>query len=35
MKTWYPEVLEVDLPTRDLVDRRWKEYGISGPAGAP
>ncbi|MCE9634997.1 MAG: UbiD family decarboxylase [Planctomycetes bacterium] len=28
MKPWYPEVLEVDAPTRDLVDRRWKEYGI-------
>lgn len=28
MKPWYPEVMEVDAPTRDLVDRRWKEYGI-------
>jgi hypothetical protein len=24
----YPAVLEVDRPTRELVDRRWKEYGI-------
>jgi 4-hydroxybenzoate decarboxylase subunit C len=29
MKPWYPEVMEVDSPTRDLVDRRWAEYGIS------
>jgi UbiD family decarboxylase len=28
MKPWYPPVLEVDEPTRDLVDRRWPEYGI-------
>jgi hypothetical protein len=28
MKTWYPPVLEVDEPTRTLVDRRWAEYGI-------
>jgi UbiD family decarboxylase len=28
MKPWYPEVLEVDAATRDLVDRRWNEYGI-------
>jgi 3-polyprenyl-4-hydroxybenzoate decarboxylase len=28
MKPWYPEVMEVDEPTRDLVDRRWNEYGI-------
>jgi UbiD family decarboxylase len=32
MKPWYPEVLEADAPTRDLVDRRWKEYGIPLPA---
>jgi UbiD family decarboxylase len=24
----YPAVLEVDRATRELVDRRWKEYGI-------
>jgi hypothetical protein len=24
----YPEVLEVDAATRDLVDRRWNEYGL-------
>ena len=29
MKPWYPPVLEVDAATRDLVDRRWKEYGIA------
>ena len=28
MKPWYPEVMEVDDETRDLVDRRWDEYGI-------
>jgi UbiD family decarboxylase len=28
-KPWYPEVMEVDAPTRELVDRRWAEYGIS------
>jgi UbiD family decarboxylase len=28
MKPWYPEVMEVDEETRDLVDRRWDEYGI-------
>jgi len=28
MKPWYPEVMEVDEPTKDLVDRRWDEYGI-------
>jgi len=28
MKPWYPEVMEVDDATRDLVDRRWDEYGI-------
>jgi UbiD family decarboxylase len=33
MKPWYPRVLEVDAPTRDLVDRRWKEYGIPLPPG--
>ena len=24
----YPEVLEVDRPTRELVDRRWRDYGL-------
>lgn len=33
MKPWYPEVLEVDGATRDLVDRRWPEYRIPGTAG--
>jgi hypothetical protein len=28
MKPRYPEVLEVDPATRDLVDRRWPEYGL-------
>ena len=28
MKPWYPEVMEVDAATRELVDRRWPEYGI-------
>lgn len=28
MKPWYPEVMEVDEPTADLVDSRWSEYGI-------
>ncbi len=28
MKPGYPEVMEVDAPTRELVDRRWGEYGI-------
>jgi hypothetical protein len=28
MKPWYPEVMAVDEPTKDLVDRRWAEYGI-------
>jgi hypothetical protein len=28
MKPWYPEVMEVDDETRDLVDRRWSEYRI-------
>ncbi len=28
VKPWYPEVMEVDDATRDLVDRRWDEYGI-------
>ncbi len=31
MKAWYPEVMEVDAPTRELVDRRWSEYGIALP----
>ena len=31
MKPWYPEVMEVDDATRDLVDRRWDEYGIRLP----
>jgi UbiD family decarboxylase len=30
MKPWYPEVMEVDDATRDLVDRRWNEYGVPG-----
>ncbi len=29
MKPWYPEVMEVDEETKDLVDRRWNEYGIT------
>jgi UbiD family decarboxylase len=29
MKPWYPEVMEVDPATRELVDRRWAEYGIA------
>jgi 3-polyprenyl-4-hydroxybenzoate decarboxylase len=29
MKTWYPEVMEVDPATRELVDRRWSEYGVA------
>ncbi len=29
MKPWYPEVMAVDDATRDLVDRRWDEYGIA------
>jgi 3-polyprenyl-4-hydroxybenzoate decarboxylase len=29
MKPWYPEVMEVDEPTRNLVDRRWAEYDIA------
>lgn len=33
MKPWYPPVMEVDEPTRALVDRRWAEYGIIGAAG--
>ena len=28
MKPWYPDVLEVDTATRDLVDERWPEYGL-------
>jgi len=28
MKPWYPPVMVVDDETRDLVDRRWDEYGI-------
>ena len=28
MKPWYPEVMAVDDETRELVDRRWGEYGI-------
>jgi 3-polyprenyl-4-hydroxybenzoate decarboxylase len=28
MKPTYPEVLAVDAATRDLVDRRWGDYGI-------
>ena len=30
MKPWYPEVMVVDDTTRDLVDRRWGEYGLPG-----
>lgn len=30
MKPWYPGVMAVDEETRDLVDRRWNEYGIEG-----
>ncbi len=29
MRPSYPPVLEVDDATRELVDRRWNEYGIS------
>jgi 3-polyprenyl-4-hydroxybenzoate decarboxylase len=29
MKPWYPPVLEVDPATRELVDRRWAQYGIA------
>jgi 4-hydroxybenzoate decarboxylase subunit C len=28
MKPSYPEVMEVDAATRELVDRRWADYGI-------
>jgi len=28
MKPWYPDVMEVDDATRDLVDNRWDQYGI-------
>jgi UbiD family decarboxylase len=28
MKPGYPKVMEVDDETRDLVDRRWSEYGV-------
>ncbi len=28
LKPWYPEVIAVDEETRDLVDRRWAEYGL-------
>jgi 4-hydroxy-3-polyprenylbenzoate decarboxylase len=31
-KPGYTKVLVVDDATRDLVDRRWKEYGIPLPA---
>jgi UbiD family decarboxylase len=31
IKPSYPPVLEVDPETRDLVDRRWDEYGIPIP----
>jgi len=30
MKPWYPEVMEVDEPTRLLVDRRWRVRGLKG-----
>ena len=29
MKPGYPPVMEVDPATRDLVDRRWGEYGLA------
>ena len=29
MKPSYPEVMEVDTATRELVDRRWADYGIA------
>ena len=35
MRPSYPEVLEVDDATRELVDRRWPEYGIPVPATEP
>jgi 3-polyprenyl-4-hydroxybenzoate decarboxylase len=28
-KTWYPDEVEVDVETKNLVDRRWREYGLS------
>jgi len=28
LKAWYPDVMAVDDETKDLVDRRWDEYGI-------
>ncbi len=31
LKPWYPDVMEVDDATRNLVDRRWDEYGIELP----
>ena len=31
LKPWYPDVMQVDDETRDLVDRRWDEYGIRLP----
>lgn len=34
MRPTYPEVMEVDRATRELVDRRWDEYGIGGPGHA-
>jgi 4-hydroxy-3-polyprenylbenzoate decarboxylase len=30
----WPEEIEMSQEVRDLVDRRWAEYGI-GPAGSP
>jgi 3-polyprenyl-4-hydroxybenzoate decarboxylase len=35
MKPWYPPVLEVDAPTRELVDRRWAQYGLGACPDAP
>ena len=29
MKPSYPEVMEVDAATRELVDRRWADYGVA------
>jgi 4-hydroxy-3-polyprenylbenzoate decarboxylase len=33
-KAGYPEALEMDPEVVSRVDRRWKEYGIDGPAGS-
>lgn len=34
MRPTYPPVLEVDDATRELVDRRWDEYGIAACSGS-